>query len=95
MVVAGDDWVSIMYRTMEATSRFSAVFFVALIVLGQVSKEAFLQAVPPRISCFQALYRCDERPSSFAFLLNSMRVLASQDMSSKSGAKQANDCCHR
>lgn len=39
MVIAGDDWTTIMYRTMEATNEFSAVFFVALIVLGQVLKR--------------------------------------------------------
>ncbi|CAM9454155.1 unnamed protein product, partial [Laminaria digitata] len=34
-VIAGDSWNTIMYRTMENTSSVSAVFFVALIVLGE------------------------------------------------------------
>lgn len=35
-MIAGDSWNTIMYRTMENTSSVSAVFFVALIVLGEV-----------------------------------------------------------
>lgn len=35
-VIAGDSWNTIMYRTMENTTAVSALFFVALIVLGEV-----------------------------------------------------------
>lgn len=35
-MIAGDSWNAIMYQTMENTSSASAVFFVALIVLGEV-----------------------------------------------------------
>ncbi|CAN0478391.1 unnamed protein product, partial [Ectocarpus sp. 12 AP-2014] len=34
-VIAGDSWNTIMYRTMENTTAVSALFFVALIVLGE------------------------------------------------------------
>ena len=35
-VIAGDSWNTIMYRTMENTNAVSSLFFVALIVLGEV-----------------------------------------------------------
>lgn len=36
-----------MYHTMEATNRFSSVFFVALIVLGQVRPGTVLGTPSP------------------------------------------------
>ena len=43
-VIAGDSWNTIMYRTMENTSSVSAVFFVALIVLGEVCMPSALRS---------------------------------------------------
>lgn len=36
-MIAGDSWNAVMYRTMENTSPIAALFFVALVVLGEVS----------------------------------------------------------
>ena len=51
-VIAGDSWNTIMYRTMENTNAVSSLFFVALIVLGEVGgrdepRSKFSSALSP------------------------------------------------
>lgn len=51
-VIAGDSWNTIMYRTMENTTAVSSLFFVALIVLGEVGGAP----ANHRILCFRRAY---------------------------------------
>ncbi|CAM9416805.1 unnamed protein product, partial [Scytosiphon promiscuus] len=73
-VIAGDSWNAIMYRTMENTSAISALFFVALIVLG----ESVLLNLVLAVVLEGASDQMKEKHAAQKFRDNTLRIFHSQ-----------------